>query len=98
MSNGLRVDTGAMDRSGKSTVTSAEDFAGELDGLRNQVDNLMSIWHGLSADEFSKVYQEQAANLKKFQQLLEDLGVAISSGAGILNRAEEENISAASRL
>lgn len=98
MSNGLHADTRAIDSRGKATVTSAEDFGGEINSLGNQIDYLMSIWKGLSAEEFKKAYQEQAANLKKFQKLLEDLGAAISSGAGTLSRAEEENISAASRL
>lgn len=98
MSNGLSVDTSAMNARGQATVASAEDFATELNNLRNQVENLMSIWHGESANEFNNAYEKQAENFAKFQKLLDDLGGSISEGAGILSRAEEDNIAAAKQL
>ena len=84
--SGLSVNTGAMDTNGKQTVANAEEFANELSSLRNNIDGLMSIWRGLSANEFNKSYEVQAQNLNAFQQLLNDLGEAISRGANILNR------------
>ncbi len=50
--SGLSVNTGAMDANGKQTVANAEEFANELSSLRNNIDGLMSIWRGLSANEF----------------------------------------------
>lgn len=95
---GLSVNTGAMDANGKQTVANAEEFANELANLRNNIDGLMTIWRGLSANEFNKSYEVQAQNLNAFQQLLNELGEAISKGANILNRTEEDNASAGAHL
>ena len=96
--SGLSVNTGAMDANGKQTVANAEEFAIELANLRNNIDGLMTIWRGLSANEFNKSYEVQAQNLNAFQQLLNELGEAISKGANILNRTEEDNASAGAHL
>lgn len=96
--SGLSVNTGAMDANGKQTVANAEEFANELANLRNNIDGLMTIWRGLSANEFNKSYEVQAQNLNSFQQLLNELGEAISKGANILNRTEEDNASAGAHL
>ena len=96
--SGLSVNTGAMDANGKQTVANAEEFANELVNLRNNIDGLMTIWRGLSANEFNKLYEVQAQNLNAFQQLLNELGEAISKGANILNRTEEDNASAGAHL
>ena len=96
--SGLSVNTGAMDANGKQTVANAEEFANELSSLRNNIDGLMSIWRGLSANEFNKSYEVQSQNLNAFQQLLNDLGEAISRGAHILNRTEEDNANAGAHL
>lgn len=96
--SGLSVNTGAMDANGKQTVANAEEFANELVNLRNNIDGLMTIWRGLSANEFNKSYEVQAQNLNAFQQLLNELGEAISKGANILNRTEEDNASAGAHL
>lgn len=96
--SGLSVNTGAMDANGKQTVANAEEFANELANLRNNIDGLMTIWRGLSANEFNKSYEVQAQNLNAFQQLLNELGEAISNGANILNRTEEDNASAGAHL
>lgn len=96
--SGLSVNTGAMDANGKQTVANAEEFANELANLRNNIDGLMTIWRGLSANEFNKSYEVQAQNLNAFQQLLNELGEAISKGANILNTTEEDNASAGAHL
>ena len=96
--SGLSVNTGAMDANGKQTVANAEEFANELANLRNNIDGLMTIWRGLSANEFNKSYEVQAQNLNAFQQLLNELGEDISKGANILNRTEEDNASAGAHL
>ena len=96
--SGLHPDTAAMNNNGKETVTNAEYFSNELSSLRNNIDGLMTIWRGLSANEFNKSYEEQAQNLQAFQQLLNELGEGISQSASILNRTEEENATAGSNL
>ena len=96
--SGLHADTSAMNNNGKDTVVNAEYFANELSSLRNNIDGLMAIWRGLSANEFNKSYEEQAQNLQAFQQLLNELGEGISKSAEILNRTEEENAAAGSNL
>ena len=98
MNNGLHVSTADMNKNGKDTVASSEEFASELSSLRANVDGLMSIWNGIAANEFNKTYEEQATNLQAFQQLLNELGEAIQHGANILNKTEEENASAGAHL
>lgn len=95
---GLQANTGAMNTNGKDTVANAELFANEISSLRTNVDGLMTLWRGLSANEFQKSFEAQAENLNKFRALLNELGEAISQGANILNRTEEENASAGARL
>lgn len=95
---GLHADTGAMNTNGLDTVANAEFLSGELNSLRNNIEGLMTLWRGLSANEFNKSYEEQANNLEAFRQLLNDLGERISAGAAVLNRTEEENASAAANL
>jgi len=96
--SGLSVNTGAMNTNGRDTVANAEYFENELNSLRNNIEGLMTIWKGLSANEFNSSYQEQARNLDNFRVLLNDLGEAISKSADILNKTEEENASAGAHL
>lgn len=96
--SGLQVNTGAMNTNGKDTVANAELLANELSSLRTNIDGLMTLWRGLSANEFNKSFEAQAANFDRFRALLNDLGEAISRGANILNTTEEENASAGARL
>lgn len=96
--SGLSVNTGAMDANGKQTVANAEEFANELASLRSNIDGLMSIWRGSSAIKFNESYEAQAQNLNAFQELLNQLGEAISRGANILDKTEEDNASAGAHL
>jgi len=96
--SGLHADTGAMNINGKDTVANAEYFGNERASLRNNIEGLMGLWRGLSANEFNKSYETQDHNLDAFQQLLNDLGVAISKSANILNDTEEDNAHAGANL
>ena len=96
--SGLQVNTGAMDVNGKDTVANAQYFQNELASLQHNIEGLMTLWKGLSANEFNNSYQEQAKNLDAFRVLLNELGESISKGANILNRTEEENASAGAHL
>ena len=53
---GLQANTGAMNTNGKDTVANAELFANEISSLRTNVDGLMNLWRGLSANEFQKSF------------------------------------------
>lgn len=96
--SGLHADTGAMNMNGKDTVANSEYFGNERASLRNNIEGLMGLWRGLSANEFNKSYETQDHNLEAFQQLLNDLGVAISKSANILNQTEEDNANAGAHL
>lgn len=96
--SGLHVDSASMDANGKDTVTNSEYFSNELHSLKNNIEGLMTLWRGLSANEFNDSYLEQSQNLEAFRQLLNDLGESISQGANILNKTEEENASAGAHL
>jgi WXG100 family type VII secretion target len=96
--SGLHADTAAINTNGNETVNQAYSFSEELTSLQNNIEGLMTIWRGLSANEFNNSYQEQAQNLQAFQQLLNDLGESISKGSQILNNTEEENAAAGSNL
>ena len=96
--SGLHADTGAMNTNGKDTVTNAEYLANEIVSLKGNIEGLMTLWRGLSANEFNKSFEEQAQNLQAFQQLLNELGEAISRSANILNQTEEDNANAGANL
>ncbi len=95
---GLQANTGAMNTNGKDTVANSEFFANEVNSLKTNVEGLMTLWRGLSANEFKQSFDAQAQNLTQFGILLNDLGEAISHGANILNNAEEDNAAAGARL
>lgn len=96
--SGLYADTSAMNNNGKDTIANAEYLSNEISSLRSNIESLMGIWKGLSANEFNKSFNEQLQNLQSFQQLINDLGEAISKSAEILNRTEEENAAAGTSL
>ena len=96
--SGLHVDSGGMNNNGRTTVANAGYLQNELASLSHNMDGLMSIWKGLSANEFNQSYQQQAKTFNDFRQLLDELGEKISTASQILNRTEEENASAGSRL
>lgn len=95
---GLHADTAAMNINGRDTVANAEYLEQELSSLGANIEGLMTLWRGLSANEFNSSYEEQAVNFNAFRILLNDLGESISAAANILNKTEEENASAGSRL
>ena len=96
--SGLKVAAGAMDLNGRQTVNHAENLASELSSLKNNVDNLMAIWKGISANEFNGSYEEQNENFRAFQELLNELGETISVAASDLNQTEENNAAAGRSL
>jgi WXG100 family type VII secretion target len=96
--SGLKVAAGAMDLNGRQTVNYAENLASELSSLKNNVDNLMAIWKGISANEFNGSYEEQNENFRAFQELLNELGETISVAASDLNQTEENNAAAGRSL
>ncbi len=96
--SGLHADTGSMNTRGKETVDNAQLFENEISSLNNNVAELMTIWRGLSANEFKDSFLEQSENLEKFRELLNELGENISSAANILNRTEEDNAAAGAHL
>ena len=96
MSGGLKVNTGSMNTNGRDTVSSAENLASELSSLKSNMENLMTIWRGKSANDFNEAYEQQ--NFQAFQQLLNELGEKISAAAKNLNQTEEDNARAGSNL
>lgn len=96
--SGLHVNSGSMNTNGRDTVSNAQSLASELSSLKNNMENLMTIWKGSSANEFNNSYMEQNQNFKAFQELLNDLGTRISTAANNLNQTEEDNARRGSNL
>ena len=96
--SGLHADTAAININGKDTVANSEYLEQELNNLRSNMEGLMSLWRGISANEFNTSYEEQATNFNAFRVLLNDLGESISAAANILNKTEEDNADAGSHL
>ena len=67
--SGLHADTGSMNTRGKETVSNAELFENEIGSLNNNIAELMTIWRGLSANEFKDSFLEQHENLEKFSKM-----------------------------
>ncbi len=96
--SGLHADTGSMNTRGRETVSNSELFENEIGSLNNNIAELMTIWRGLSANEFKDSYLEQHENLERFRELLNELGENISSAANILNKTEEDNAATGAHL
>lgn len=96
--SGLHVNSGEMNTNGRDTVTSAQNLESELASLKNNMENLMGIWRGVSANEFNNSYNEQNQNFRAFRELLNDLGERISLAANRLNETEEDNARKGSNL
>ncbi len=96
--SGLHVNSGEMNTNGRDTVTSAQNLESELSSLKNNMENLMGIWRGVSANEFNNSYNEQNQNFRAFRELLNDLGERISLAANRLNETEEDNARKGSNL
>lgn len=96
--SGLHVDAGSMNSQGMNTVASAEELNSQINSLNGNVENLMTIWRGLSANQFKQEVDLQVVNLKNFQELLNELGQRIVQGAKNFDETEEENASRAATL
>lgn len=95
---GLHVDADGMNSYGVSTINNAESFASEISNLSSNVDSLMSIWRGLSANSFKDATDSQIVNLNSFRELLTVLGEKITEGARRFDDTEQQNASAAKNL
>jgi len=96
--SGLHVDASGMNSSGRNTVSLSQDLGSQINNLTNNVNSLMGIWRGISAEEFKMVVEQQISNLKEFQDLLNLLGEKITQGARVFDETEEDNASMASNL
>ena len=96
--SGLHVDAGTMNSQGMNTIASADELNSQINSLNENVENLMTIWRGLSANQFKQVVDSQIVNLKNFQELLNELGQRIVQGAKHFDQTEEENASRAATL
>lgn len=96
--SGLHVDAGAMNSSGRNTVSLSQDLGAQINGLTNNVNSLMGIWRGLAAEEFKMAVEQQISNLKDFEELINLLGEKITQGARVFDETEEENATMASNL
>lgn len=96
--SGLHVDPESMNSQGLNTVDNAESFANEIHNLSTNVESLMSIWKGVSANSFKEATDSQVVNLNSFRELLTVLGEKISEGAHNFDDTEQQNASAAKNL
>lgn len=96
--SGLHVDAGNMNSQGMNTIASSEDLNSQINSLNSNVENLMTIWRGLSANQFKMVVDDQIVNLRDFQELLNLLGQKITQGARQFDDTEQENANRAASL
>ncbi len=96
--SGLHVDAGNMNSQGMNTIASSEDLNSQINSLNSNVENLMTIWRGLSANQFKMVVDDQIVNLRDFQELLNLLGQKITQGARQFDDTEQENANRAAGL
>ena len=96
--SGLHVDAGNMNSQGMNTIASSEDLNSQINSLNSNVKNLMTIWRGLSANQFKMVVDDQIVNLRDFQELLNLLGQKITQGARQFDDTEQENANRAASL
>lgn len=96
--NGIHVDSELMREKGIGTVKSAEDLEAQVNSLKANMDELMTIWKGPAAEGFQTAVNEQVSNLNQFKELLNTLGEKIIDGANRFNETEEANANQASKL
>lgn len=89
--NGLGANTSSINQDGRRVVNASEELGSEIANLTSNVDNLMGIWRGESANSFKSSFEEQKVNLEKFRELLSELGTGITVAGDTLQETEEEN-------
>lgn len=95
---GLRVNAEVMHSQGVSTMNLSQELGTQIENLNANIDSLMTIWKGASADQFRQATAPQIQNLRKFQELLDTLGQKIVDGAGRFDQVEQENVDRARNL
>ena len=96
--SGLHVYAGNMNSQWMNTIASSEDLNSQINSLNSNVENLMTIWRGLSANQFKMVVDDQIVNLRDFQEFLNLLGQKITQGARQFDDTEQENANRAAGL
>ncbi len=98
MNNGLHADTSSIYREGKNTINNSENFNNLISNLNNNVNELMNIWNGPSANIFKNETEKQINELKEFSSILNMMGQNIVKGSQMLDDAENQNIADAKRI
>ena len=86
----FETHTADMDLNGMQTAERAEDFADEIERLKNEAEQLFTIWTGDAAEGFREQYEQEVVDLKDLCQTLHLIGEAIRKSAADFDSTEEE--------
>lgn len=95
---GLHVNAEVMHSQGMSTINLSQELGAQIESLNSNIESLMTIWKGVSSDQFRQAVQPQIQNLRKFQELLDSLGQRIIEGARRFDQVEQDNADRAKNL
>ena len=98
MNNGLHAETESIYQEGNNTINNSENFSNLIMNLNDNVNELMGIWNGPSANIFKSECDRQIVELREFNNILNTKGQNIVKGSQMLDDAENQNISDAKKL
>lgn len=96
--SGLRIDTDLVNSSGTGINTSGSNFQEEVANFRTHVSNILSIWTGSDADEFSTVAEEVGTLLDKASVTVQEVGTHLVDTAVAMDDTVNENKSRMSAI
>ena len=83
---------------GEVTITSSETVGEEINNIRRNKEDLVSVWSGEAADTFYKVVDEQTVKFDKVDEVIRVMGEKIKEGANNFIDTEDENVQLGNKL
>lgn len=87
----LKVDYAAMRDLGNQVVEQAGEFQADLNNIKNVNSQLASYWEGSDASKYSTAVTEQAREMQKLSDLINDIGLFLIKIGEAYRQANEDN-------
>ena len=87
----LKVDYARMRDLGNQVVEQAGEFQTDLNSIKNVNSQLASYWEGQDASKYSTAVTEQAREMQKLSDLINDIGLFLIKIGEAYRQASEDN-------
>ena len=87
----LKVDYAAMRDLGNQVVQQSGEFQAYLNTIKNTNSQLASYWEGTDASKYSTAVNEQAVEMQKLADLINDIGLFLIKIGEAYRQANEDN-------